>query len=73
MPPATFYFPGATGTEKLMYLYSPELIGPGLESYLKADEKSSNHWTHVLLSHKAEIESRMVPCFIRQDNGTLRG
>lgn len=27
MPPATFYFPGATGkAEKLMYLYSPELI-----------------------------------------------
>ena len=45
MPLATFYFPGATGTEKLMYLYSPELIGPGLESYLKADEKSCNLWT----------------------------
>ena len=43
MPPATFYFPGATGTEKLMYLYSPELTGAGLESYLKADVKSSKH------------------------------
>ena len=48
MPPATFYFPGVTGTEKLMYLYSPGLTGPGMESCLKADVKSSNHWPHVL-------------------------